>query len=93
MSNLAKNTLIAPAGSKKLPDNGQWTNRFEIKSESSNRIYIVAQNKSSGQWGCSCPGYLTKRKCKHLTQGCGLSLSQIHGNGQIAAPTGRKRLS
>lgn len=49
-----------------LPDNTQWRNRFEIKSETSNRIYVIAQNKSSGKWGCSCPGWIIHRKCKHL---------------------------
>lgn len=53
-----------------LPDNAQWTNRFEIKSESSNRIYVVAQRKSNNEWGCSCPGFKNARngvrKCKHL---------------------------
>lgn len=73
-------TVKKPSGSVALPDNDQWTNRFEIKSESSNRIYIVAQNKSTGKWGCSCPGYLSKRKCKHLISGCGLEEEQIHGN-------------
>jgi len=28
-----------------LPDNDQWENRFEIRSETSNRIYIIAQHK------------------------------------------------
>jgi len=50
----------------KLPDNDQWTNRFEIESESSDRIYIVAQNKNTGVWGCSCPAWRTRRYCKHL---------------------------
>lgn len=49
-----------------LPDNDQWENRFEIRSESSNRVYIVAQNIKRRHWGCSCPGYKIHRKCKHL---------------------------
>ena len=49
-----------------LPSNDQWENRFEIRSESSNRVYIVAQNKKRRHWGCSCPGYKIHRKCKHL---------------------------
>ncbi len=67
-----------------LPDNAQWTNRFEIRSSSSNRIYVVAMNKATGKWGCSCPGYCSKRKCKHLIQGCGLDEGDIHGNAHIA---------
>lgn len=55
-----------------LPDNDRYTNRFEIKSESSNRLYVVAQNKKTGEWSCSCPGWLIMRngirRCKHITQ-------------------------
>lgn len=58
-------TLNVPSTSR-LPDNGQWTNRFQIRSESSNRIYIVAQNKSKRHFGCSCKGWIFHRKCKHL---------------------------
>lgn len=49
-----------------LPDNDRYTNRFNIKSESSNRLYVVAQNKANGQWSCSCMGWIRYRKCKHL---------------------------
>lgn len=90
MNSLVKQSAIVirpPSGSKRLPDNNLWTNRFEIRSASSNRVYIVAQNKATGKMGCSCPSYLTRRYCKHLTQGCGLLMNQIHGHGQI---TGRK---
>ena len=41
-------------------------NRIEIKSETSNRLYVVAQNKKTNNWGCSCPGWIIHRKCKHL---------------------------
>lgn len=50
-----------------LPDNDQWQLRFEIQSESSDRIYIIAQHKSKRYWGCSCPSYRVRRYCKHLT--------------------------
>jgi len=49
-----------------LPDNAQWENRFEIKSETSNRIYIISQNIKGRFWGCSCPAWRTRRYCKHL---------------------------
>lgn len=49
-----------------LPDNDQWTNRFQIRSATSNRIYIIAQHKRNRWWGCSCPGWRTRRHCKHL---------------------------
>ena len=50
-----------------LPDNDQWRHRFEIHSESSNRVYTVAQHKTKKHWACSCPGWKAHRKCKHLT--------------------------
>lgn len=49
-----------------LPDKKLWTNRFEIRSESSNRVYIIAQHIEKQHWGCSCPGWKIHRKCKHL---------------------------
>jgi uncharacterized Zn finger protein len=58
--------LFIPRGTQHLPDNQQWTNRLEIKSETSNRLYIIAQNKDKRHWGCSCPGYKIHRRCKHL---------------------------
>ena len=62
-------TIALPNGSQvpALPDNDQWTNRFEVRSESSGRVYVVSQNKKKRHWGCSCPGWRTHRKCKHLT--------------------------
>jgi hypothetical protein len=86
------NLIVRPSGSVALPDKGCWTNRFEIRSESSNRVYVVAQNKETGKWGCSCPGYCSKRKCKHLINGCGLSEDEIHGNNRLTY-TKRERLS
>lgn len=62
----AATELAIPPGAPRLPDNGQWTNRFEIQSESSDRVYTIAQNKKRGHWGCSCPAWRTRRKCKHL---------------------------
>jgi len=55
-----------------LEDNHQYENRFEIKSETSNRIYIIAKNKKTSVWSCSCPGWIIHRKCKHLTAGADL---------------------
>lgn len=55
----------------------QWTNRTEIRSESSGRLYVVAQRVSgpnAGTSGCSCPMFKSHRQidaagrtsCKHL---------------------------
>lgn len=49
-----------------MPDNDQWHHRFEIHSESSNRVYVIAQHKTKRYWGCSCPGWKAHRTCKHL---------------------------
>lgn len=53
-----------------LADNDRYTNRVEIRSQSSSRLYIVAQNKKSKEWSCSCPGWIFPRNgvrsCKHL---------------------------
>jgi hypothetical protein len=67
MTTKTKNALVIRVPqSAMLPDNGQWTNRFEVKSESSNRVYVIAQNKTKRHWGCACPGWCNRRKCKHL---------------------------
>lgn len=50
----------------KLEDNALWMNRFEIKSETSNRIYVIAQNKNKKHMGCSCPSWRIRRECRHL---------------------------
>jgi hypothetical protein len=55
-----------PEEAEYLPDKGDWTLRFPIPSGSSDRIYIVAKNKKTGLYGCSCMAYRTKRSCKHL---------------------------
>jgi hypothetical protein len=76
-----------PPGSVALEDNAQWDHRFQIRSETSNRLYTIARNKKSGKWGCSCPAYITRRYCKHLLQGCRLTSAQIHGGHTIEDET------
>lgn len=63
MSDLIK---AMPNGLQFLPESKQWKNRFEVRSETSNRLYVIAQNKTTGKWGCSCPGWIVHRHCKHL---------------------------
>jgi len=62
--------IATELGTEVLPDNKTHTNRMEIKSETSNRLYIVAQRKTAGsthgQWECSCMGWIRYRRCKHL---------------------------
>ena len=49
-----------------LPNTDQWQFRFTIQSETSNRMYIIAQHKKKRHWGCSCPAWKRYRHCKHL---------------------------
>lgn len=58
--------ILKNNGIELLPDTTQWINRFEIESESSNRVYVVAQRSNLAEWGCSCPAWKTRRTCKHL---------------------------
>jgi hypothetical protein len=58
--------VIKSVGGSLMPENAQWKNRFQIKSESSSRLYTVAQRKSDGSWACSCMGWIRFRHCKHL---------------------------
>ena len=46
--------------------NNQWTNRTEVRSETSNRVYVISQHAEKRHWGCSCPGWRRHRRCKHL---------------------------
>ena len=64
MTNQAVAVLAKKFGGELLPDNKGWTNRFSIKSESSSRLYTIAQNKANGTWGCSCKGWIRYRRCK-----------------------------
>ncbi len=70
-----KVTLHIPKGAK-LPDNDQWQHRFEIRSETSNRVYKISQNKKKKHWACDCPAWRTRRSCKHL-QAIGLPCHEI----------------
>ena len=64
--------IVANTDLEILPDNAQYTNRFEIKSQSSNRIYTMAMRKSDGVLTCDCPGWRNARHghlgrtCKHV---------------------------
>jgi len=41
--------------------------RMHVRSASSNSLYVVSRRKSSGNWECSCMGWIRHRNCKHLT--------------------------
>lgn len=72
-------------GGNRLPDNDQWTNRFEIKSASSSRLYIVSQNIKTSLWACSCPGWKIHRKCKHI-QSVQKVDPRVRTNAQLLGP-------
>jgi len=65
-SSLVVSNQLTIRSEQKLDDNAQWTNRFEIHSATSDRVYTVAQHKAKRHWGCSCPGWRRHRNCKHL---------------------------
>lgn len=49
-----------------------WINPVEIKSSSSSRKYTVSElsvdGVPTGTYGCSCPGWKSYGKCKHLAE-------------------------
>jgi hypothetical protein len=51
-----------------MATNNTWINQTEIHSETSDRVYIVSQHATKRHWGCSCPGWKSRRRCKHLEQ-------------------------
>jgi hypothetical protein len=78
---------------RQLPDSGQWINRFEYTSSSS-RKYIISQHANSKHFACSCRGWTTHRKCKHLAE-FGLPANEVpyefqlgteHVNSPAVAP-------
>lgn len=64
---MTREITIHVASKDKLPDNSHFKNRFQIRSESSNRLYTIAQSISGKWWGCSCRGWIAHKKCKHLS--------------------------
>lgn len=60
-------TIYVPKGMRVPPDNDkQWENKFFIRSESSDNLYTVSQHINGRYWGCSCPAWRTRKRCKHL---------------------------
>jgi hypothetical protein len=56
-----------PANAVKLPDGPRHIHRHAIPSSGGDRQYIVAYNVNQGRWECSCRGWISHRRCKHLT--------------------------
>jgi hypothetical protein len=55
-----------PFGGELLPDTNIWINRFTVPSDSTNAEYIIAQHRTKRFWACSCRGFTSHQKCKHL---------------------------
>lgn len=51
-----------------LPDSDRYKCRFAVRSESSNRKYLISFDAApgAGYWKCSCPGCISHGQCKHL---------------------------
>ena len=72
-------------GGELLEDNGQYTNRFGIKSETSTRKYTIAQHKTTKVWSCGCMGWIRHRRCKHLDE----MMPSLRLIGTSAEPTSK----
>lgn len=49
-----------------LPDDKVWKNKFRVRSQSSDSLYVISQRKTDGEWKCSCFGNRRYGKCKHV---------------------------
>ena len=65
--------LIPKTAIETFPDTDRYKARFNIKSESSNKIYRISYDAApnAGYWTCSCMGNIRYGQCKHLSA-CGL---------------------
>jgi hypothetical protein len=74
---------------RRLPDTNTHINRFQIKSESSNRLYTIAQSRSGLWWSCGCPGFIghSGKQCKHMRE---LGLPGFHQPFEATLPAGSK---
>lgn len=51
-----------------LPDSDRYKCRFKVRSESSDKNYLIAFDSApgAGYWKCSCFGNIRHGDCKHL---------------------------
>ena len=78
---------VRTTGSGRLLDDARYKSKFEVVSESSGRVYRISYDSApgAGYWVCSCPGYLTRGKCKHLSA-AGLRGRAEKRSGVAASP-------
>lgn len=57
--------LPAHVANRVLPKTGQYKFRFQHVSDSG-KFYTIAHHAEHHWWGCSCPSWAARRKCKHL---------------------------
>jgi hypothetical protein len=70
---MSKSLSVLPESAKRAalavhPDDKRYKCRFDIRSESGNRIYRISFDSAPGAmyWKCSCPGCIAHGHCKHL---------------------------
>lgn len=76
-----------PIGGELLPDTKVWINRFTVPSDSTNSEYIIAQHRTRRFWACSCRGFTSHQKCKHLMR-MGLPIHMESYEARIAITVG-----
>lgn len=89
MGNENSNAIVLKvtiAEDRRLPDTNTHVNRFQVKSESSNRLYTIAQSRSGLWWSCGCPGWIRHKTCKHLTS---MGLPGQHQPFNATLPAGK----
>jgi hypothetical protein len=59
-------SLLAAQGFVTFPDTSDWMHRFQIKSGTSARVYMIGRHRATGVWVCSCMGFRSSHHCKHL---------------------------
>jgi hypothetical protein len=58
--------IVMPADAVRLVDKKGWINRWEFRSDVSDKLYVLAQHGIKRHWGCSCTRYRFHRECPHL---------------------------
>ncbi len=48
-----------PTAAERQEDSDHFTNRYEVRSASSGKLYLISQHKELRHWCCSCTGWKT----------------------------------